>query len=133
MPYEGSYQAIASVLRRLGIDPSERMDACDQDAEYTACRSDEIPNYFHLYRQSLLEPDERAVLCCFLLDGLNECVQAGAPHPLQRDIFTALFDAGEIHARELAYWMDTSDPDKENWWPITPALLEHKTRVPNAE
>jgi hypothetical protein len=132
MPYEGSYQTIQSVLSRLGIDPRERMDELDQDPEYTACRSEEIPSYFRLYTEGVLDADERAVLCCFLLEGLNERIQTGAPHPLQEDILTTLFAAGEIHAAELAYWMDSSDPDEENWWPITTALLHHRDRSSRA-
>jgi hypothetical protein len=126
MPFNGPDETIASVLRKLGIDPRERMDAFEQDAEYTACRSEEIPLYFSLYRRGTVDADERAVLCCFLLESLNERIQAGDPHPLQEEIFATLFDAGEIHAAELAYWMDTSDRDEENWWPITRPLLQHK-------
>jgi hypothetical protein len=63
-----------------------------------------------------------------LLEGLNERIQAGDPHPIQEEIFAELFDAGEIHAAELAYWMDTMDRDEDDWWPITRPLLEHKAR-----
>jgi hypothetical protein len=128
MPYQGPFEKIASVLRKLGIDPRERVDEFDQDAEYTACRSEEIPLYFRLYGRGSLDVDERAILCCFLLEGLNERIQAGDPHPLQEEIFAELFDAGEIHAAEFAYWMDTTDRDEEDWWPITRPLLEHKAR-----
>jgi hypothetical protein len=128
MPYQDPLEKIASVLRKLGIAPRERVDEFDQDAEYTACRSEEIPLYFRLYGRGSLDVDERAILCCFLLEGLNERIQAGDPHPLQEEIFAELFDAGEIHAAELAYWMDTTDRDEEDWWPITRPLLEHKAR-----
>ena len=128
MPYQGPLEKIASVLRKLGIAPRERVDEFDQDAEYTACRSEEIPLYFRLYGRGSLDVDERAILCCFLLEGLNERIQAGDPHPLQEEIFAELFDAGKIHATELAYWMDTTDRDEEDWWPITRPLLEHKAR-----
>jgi len=128
MPYQGPLEKIASVLRKLGIAPRERVDEFDQDAEYTACRSEEIPLYFRLYGRGSLDVDERAILCCFLLEGLNERIQAGDPHPLQEEIFAELFDAGEIHATELADWMDTTDRDEEDWWPITRPLLEHKAR-----
>ena len=128
MPYEGPNQAIASVLCKLGIDPHERMDESDQDAEYTACRTEEISSYFELYSRDIVDPNERAVLGCFLLEGLNECIQVGNPHPLQDGILLALFGAGEIHATEFEYWMDTSDPDEENWWPITKVLLEYRER-----
>jgi hypothetical protein len=128
MPYQGPFEKIASVLRKLGIAPRERVDVFDQDAEYTACRSEEIPLYFRLYGRGSLDVDERAILCCFLLEGLNERIQAGDPHPLQEEIFAELFDAGEIHAAELAYWMDTTDRDEEDWCPITRPLLEHNAR-----
>jgi hypothetical protein len=132
MPYQGPHRAITSVLNRLGIDPSTRMDERDQDPEYTACRSEEIASYFRLYTEAALDSDERAVLCCFLLEGLNERIRFGTPHPLQEEILAALFDAGEIHNAELAYWMDTSDPDEENWWPIATALLQHRDRPSRA-
>ena len=121
-----SHEAIKAVLRKLGIDPSERMNDLDQDAEFTACRADEIPRYFRLYTQGNLGPVELDVLCCFLLESLNDCLHDGTPHPLQEDIFAALFNAGELHADELAYWMNTPDPDEENWAPITKVLLQHR-------
>jgi hypothetical protein len=133
MPYEGSLEAIRSVLARLGIDPRDRMDEGDQDPEYTACRSDEIDDYFRLYRSKELNVDERAVLCCFLLEGLNEQIQTSAPHPSQTEIFSVLFEARQLHAAELAYWMNTSDPDQDNWWPITKPLLEHAAQHAVAE
>jgi hypothetical protein len=127
LPFDGPVRvAVAEVLNKLGIDPRYRLGEHDQDPEYTSCRSEEIPRYLDLYVHGDLEPDERAVLCCFLLQGLNELIQAGTPHPLQADIFNALFDAEDIHRAELAYWMDTSDPERENWWPITDALLLHR-------
>ena len=116
---------IAGVLTKLGIDPRERMSDHDQDAEYTACRSEEVGRYFELYARGAIDDAERSILCCFLLEGLNELIQAGTPHPQQADIFAALFAAGEIHRAELAYWMDRSDPDEESWWPISRPLLDH--------
>jgi hypothetical protein len=127
MPYEGPRDAIVAVLAKLGIDPRDRIDDSDQDPEYTACRSDEIDRYFALYQEKGIGAHERAVLCCFLLEGLNELVQIERSHPRQEDILTAIF-ASEVHSGELAYWMDTSDPDPENWWPITTTLLEHARR-----
>ena len=29
-----------------------------------------------------------------------------------------------LHAKELAYWMNTSEPDPENWFPLTQHLLD---------
>ncbi len=119
-----THQTIASVLRRLGIDPATRIGELDQDAEYTACRTDELPAYFQLYKSDGLSNEELAVLCCFLLETMNDCMGMGSPHPLQEQIMDALFDNQDLHAGELAYWMDTSDPDPEHWWPITKTLLE---------
>ena len=122
MPYSGSRHAIRAVLLKLGIDPLERINDGDQDPEYTACRSNELDAYFHLYQETE-DLNEHAVLCCFLLEGLNELIQGGHPHPRQPEILTALVDADEIHAAELAYWTNTSDPNPENWWPIATTLL----------
>lgn len=133
MPYPGSRDAIGSVLRRLGIDPSDRIDAFDQDEEYTSSRHTELPEYFHLYGEENLTVDERAVLCCFLLESLNECIQAGEPHPLQASIFAVLFANRDLHAAELGYWMNTSDPDEDNWWPITRPLLDFEKKAGSRE
>src|SRR3989442_12270445 len=110
MPYSGPHSAIVTVLIKLGIDPRERVDDSDQDPEYTACRSEELDSYFDLY-QKTADLNERGVLCCFLLDGLNELIQDGHPHPRQAEILTALVDAGEVHAAELSYWANTSAPN----------------------
>ncbi len=115
------------MLARLGIDPRGRLWEGDQDPEYTSCRAEELPKDFELYARGDLAPQERDVLCCFLLQGLNDAIQAGEPHPLQTAILDALFDAEAAHRAELAYWMDTSDPDSDNWWPITVALVAHKS------
>ena len=45
---------------------------------------------------------------------------------MQSEILAALFAAGPLHHEELAYWMDTSDPDEESWWPIAKVLIEAK-------
>ena len=125
MPFNKPSDAVSSVLSRLRIDPDERFNEEDQDIEYTACRAAEIPDYFRLYTRENVTSDEKDVLCCFLLEGLNESIQVNAPHPLQGKIFEALFST-DRHAAELAYWMDTSDPNEEHWWPITKALLQYR-------
>ena len=117
------------MLGRLGIDPCDRLDNADQDAEYTSCRRTEVPEYFRLYREKDLTVDERAVVCCFLLESLNDCIQAGEPHPLQESIFATLFANREIHSAELEYWMDTSDPDEDNWWPVARPLLDFERKA----
>ena len=114
VPFNEPYNAIVRVLLKIGANPGERLDSFDQDPEYTACRVEELPAYFDLYVHGVTDPSERAVLCCFLMQGLNDLCAQGIIHPLQPAIFDALLDAGEIHASELAYWTDTSDPDSEN-------------------
>jgi hypothetical protein len=124
MPYEGPRSAIVTVLARVSVDPRERIDDSDQDPEYTACRSDEVDTYFAIYQDEGVDTHECAVLCCFLLQSLNDLIHTERPHPRQHEILSAIFESG-LHSQELAYWMDTSDPDQENWWPITTVLLEH--------
>jgi hypothetical protein len=131
MPFNSPPETIAKVLQRLGIDPIERIFVGDQDPEYTACRSEELPMYFQLYSDADLAPKERAVLCCFMLECLNEFIQNGTHHALQNEILETLM-ASEEHSKELAYWMDTSDPDQENWWPITKTLLRHRKSIDSA-
>lgn len=126
MPFNQPSDAIARVLRKVGVDPRERITDQCQDPEYTACRTEEIPAYFELYVGVDIDEAERRVLCCFLLACLNDCCASGRPHDLQPRILDALFAAGETHADELAYWMDMSDPDSSNWWPITAHLAQHR-------
>jgi hypothetical protein len=123
--FDGNSSVIVDVLRKLGIEPQERLSELDQDPEYTACRAEETSEYFALYQRVDVTPAERAVLCCFLLVGLNDYCARGSPHPLQAAVFGGLFAAGNHHAAELAYWTDTSDPDPQNWWPITSHLLAY--------
>lgn len=125
MPFNGPSEAIASVLRRLDVDPVERFNEHDQDPEYTSCRPEEVTRYFDLYSTASLPSSERAVLCCFMLESLNELVQDGRPH-VQQDLMVDVLMASSEHAEELAYWMNTSDPDEENWWPITKVLLRRR-------
>jgi hypothetical protein len=126
MPFNRPSDAICSVLRKIGVDPNERLTESCQDPEYTACRSEEIAAYFDLYLHGDVDQSEREVLCCFLLQELNELCAEGASHALQVRIFDALFDAGDIHAEELIYWMKTDDPDSQNWWPVAAYLLQHR-------
>ena len=122
------YQSVVDVLVKLGIDPRSRTFEGDQDAEYTACRAGEVERYFDLYTHGDLALAERDVLCCFLLQGLDDVIRRGEAHPLQAAIFDALFDAEDTHRAELAYWMDTSEPDPANWFPIKAALIAHKRK-----
>jgi hypothetical protein len=126
MPFDKPSEAIRRVLTKVGVDPATRIDAYDQDPEYTSCRPEELPAYFRLYQDRATDPDEKAVLCCFMLECLNDFCADGAVHPLQHEIFDALLDAGDAHAAEIAYWSESDDPDPENWWPIAESILEHK-------
>lgn len=128
MPFHGPVHVIAHVLRKIGVDPHARISEFCQDPEYTACRAEELPLYFGLYLATS-DSDERDLLCCFLLEGLNDFCTTGQPHHLQPRILDALFAAADAHTEELEYWMDTSDPDPENWWPISEFLAEHRQRL----
>ncbi len=131
MPFNKAKAAILTVLPRLGIDPTERVWESDQDPEYTACRAEEIPQYFQLYLEGELSADERAVLCCFLFEGLNDFASNGDAHVLQDEIIDVLVATDE-HAEEVAYWMCMSEPDPENWWPIA-ASVRHRVSAKAAQ
>lgn len=113
------------ILRKIGQNPDERIDEFDQDPEYTSCRVEELQEYFNLYQKNSTTIKEKKVLCCFMLECLNEEIQSGRTHILQDKILTQLFKDKEMHKKELEYWMNTSDPDEENWWPITKVLLKY--------
>ena len=126
MPFDKPKDAIRRVLAKVGVDPVTRIHADDQDPEYTSCQPEELSDYFRLYQDGSTDPDERAVLCCFMLECLNDFCAEGAAHPLQGAVFDALLDAGDTHATEIAYWSESDDPDPENWWPIAESIIEHK-------
>jgi hypothetical protein len=44
------------------------------------------------------------VLCCFLLQGLNELIQGGKPHPRQGEIFTGSLARGFIRQNWRTGW-----------------------------
>lgn len=116
---------IEIVLRLLGKDP-QRLAPYSQDAQYLCCRVDELGEYIDLYVKQDTPDSAKHVLCCFMLQCLNSTCDAG--HPLEKRILHTLFQSRELHAEELEYWMDTSEPDEENWWPITRILLEYQRR-----
>jgi hypothetical protein len=126
MRFNGPSETVQHVLSKLGIDPVTRIDCFDQDPQYTACRPDELPAYLSLYEDPSTDSDERAVLCSFMLEGLNDFCQEGTTHPLQQRIFDALLAKGEAHSMELAYWSESDDPDPTNWWPIAEHIRKHK-------
>ena len=126
MTFNKPAEVIRRVLTKVGVDPATRMDAYDQDPEYTACRPEELPAYFRLYQDGSTDPDEKAVLCCFMLECLNDFCAEGTVHPLQHAVFDALLDAGDAHTAEIAYWSESDDPDPDNCWPIAQSIIEHK-------
>jgi hypothetical protein len=126
MPFNKPAGTIGRVLTKIGVDPATRIDAYDQDPEYTSCRTEELPAYLRLYRDGSTDSDERDVLCCFMLECLNDVCHDGTVHPLQHEIFDALLNAGDAHAEEIAYWSESDDPDPENWPPIAEFVREHK-------
>lgn len=117
-----THEMVAHVLRLLGIDPQVRLSPLDQDAQYTACRAEELPLYFDLYRSIGVSADDKRVLCSFLLEGLNEHAMSGG-HILHDEVLHMLMDDEELHREEFQYWMNTDDPDEEHWRPVTKGLL----------
>ncbi len=119
-----SIDAIKSVLKKLGIDPSSRCDNYDQDCEYTTCKVEELESYVKLYSKSETSIYEKRVLGCYFLECLNEYVQEHEiEHPLQNNALQLLFTDKEIHESEIEYWADTSESNEEYWWPITKYLV----------
>lgn len=119
--------AAKSVLGKIGIDPKTRMDGLDQDFEYTSCSLSELDKYVELYEASDTTDDEKRVLGCYIFECLNEYVSVNElEHPLQKKAFEMLVSEPEIHQSELEYWSNTSDPNQENWWPITSYFIKWK-------
>jgi hypothetical protein len=117
-----THEMVAHVLHRLGIDPHTRFGPLDQDAQYTACRAEELPLYFDLYKNTGVSADDKRVLCSFLLEGLNEHAMSGG-HILHDAVVHVRLDDEELIREEPQYWMNTDDPDEEHWWPLTKGLL----------
>ncbi|OZG69910.1 hypothetical protein BTA51_28735 [Hahella sp. CCB-MM4] len=116
--------AARSVLEKIGVNPMDRIDSHDQDFEYTSCNLKELTLYLNLYQESTTSDQEKRVLGCYFLECLNEYVaDESKPHQSQHEIFELLFRDIEIHQSEIEYWNDTSDSDKNNWWPITLHIL----------
>lgn len=127
------HHAVRRVLLRLNIPPEERFGPLDQDAQYTACRAEELELYIDLYASQDLGDDERDVLCCFILESINELIQLGRPHSRQSEALALLFANQQLHQSELEYWMDISDPNEDHWWPITRPLLQFSRSLPANE
>lgn len=120
-------EAVRSILTKIGVDPSSRFDALDQDYEYTTCKLEELELYADLYERPDTSVYEKRVLGCYFLECLNEFSQMNnCEHLIQNKVLRLIHSDIEIHATELAYWSDTSDADQENWWPITKSLISWK-------
>ncbi len=129
-----SIDAVESVLAKIGIDPETRVIDGDQDYEYTTCKIEELPQYIELYEKDDTSIYEKRVLGCYFLECLNDYVQdEDAAHKLQDGAFRLLHRDTHIHESELEYWTETSDPDEENWWPITRQILNWRKRSPGHE
>ena len=110
-----SSTAAASVLQKIGIDPDTRDMDC-QDFEYTSCEMNELSSYYELYHQLTTTALEKRVLGCYLLQSLNDHLDAqGVDHPLQKDAIQLLYKDKIIHRSELDYWA-------ENDWKIATFL-----------
>ncbi len=110
-------QAANSVLRKIGIDPSSRIDQSDQDFEYTACDLSELEAYAELYLKSDTSAQEKRVLGCFLLQTLDDHLASTKTiHPKQESIFELLFADIHIHETELEYWSKCGDSPEEEWY-----------------
>jgi hypothetical protein len=117
-------EAAAKLFEKLGIEPSSRFAEHEQDFEYTSCKLEEIEQYLALYLQPDTSPKEKRVLGCFFFECLNEYVVIHKKsHSLFSKIMAVVYDDIGIHKSELAYWMNTEDPNEDNWWPITRYLL----------
>ena len=127
-------EAIDSVLRKIGVDPTTRYNKKDQDTEYTTCRLDEIDKYVDLYGVPTTTEPEKRVLGHYFLECLNEHTQTtDRQHPTQSRVFEILHRDKHIHKSAMEYWTDTSDPDEENWWPITRYIFEWRSEREKGE
>lgn len=114
-------EAVASVLRKIGIDPDTRIGWGDE--AYTACEMGEMERYLDLYFLPDTDKYEKRVLGCFLLQSLNDYhCSMDRPHTFQNLIFALLCMDETIHASEITYWSDLSDPDGTAWWTIAREL-----------
>lgn len=114
-------EAVASVLRKIGVDPDTRIGWGDE--AYTACGMGEVERYLDLYFLPDTDKYEKRVLGCFLLQSLDDYrCSMDRPHTLQNLIFALLCMDETIHASEITYWSDLSDPDETAWWTIAREL-----------
>ena len=63
---------IVSVLKKLQINPADRIHGEDQDLEYTTCRLEELAQYIALYDDTATDDGEKVVLGCYFMECFNE-------------------------------------------------------------
>ncbi len=118
-------QAGRSILRKLGIDESSRIDVGDQDFEYTSCRIEELESYIHIYKDKQTTDAEKVVLGCYFLECLNDYIaEHNIAHNLQSRAFEILFEDNALHAEELNYRLVNNDDIEEHCWPIRKELIK---------
>ena len=81
-----------------------------------------MEQYFELYHSGKLLDDEKRVLCCFMIESLNEFAHS-QEHRLHDIIANALFDDEALHRDVLDYWIHADNPDEANCWPVRKGLL----------
>ena len=120
-----SIKAARSVLRKVGVDDTSRIDAFDQDFEYTSCLLEELEDYIDLYDKPDTSLEEKRVLGCYFLECLNDYVSLhGKAHALQDRAFALLFNERSIHLEEIEYRLRDYDGIEEHCWPIRKELIK---------
>lgn len=119
-----NFEAAKSVLIKIGANPEVRINQQHQDFEYTSCSLDELSAYIDLYSKAETTDHEKRILGCYFMQCINDHIQEyKSEHSLQAIAFNLMFSAPEIHESELNYWSNTSNLNKESWWPITEFLV----------
>ena len=91
------FDAVKSVLIKIGVDPSTRYGVLDQDYESTTCKVEELEQYIDLYEKEDTSIFEKRVLGCYFLECLNEYYQVNdICHPMQNRAIELLHSDIEI-------------------------------------
>jgi hypothetical protein len=111
--------AIAKLNGLLKIDES----SYGQDWEIEASDPTRIDEYLRVYRESLVDDDERYTLMALILGGFEEYHAQGAPDPeIWNRIRSVLVDDFSIHHDLIAYYQCIEPSDDEDCFPITPLM-----------
>jgi len=121
-----SLEAVNSILKKLGVNPSSRYDDQDQDYEYTTCRLEELDDYIEIYTLSESTDTEKRLLGCYLLQSLEDYIaKYNKTHEKQDYVLDLLYSDIIIHETELEYWSTPMDiNDESTWWHITKHLRD---------